>query len=104
MRKLQSAGAVVVVFTVAITLLSCSKSPVGTYISSKDSRVILELKTDGTFAGMLRGQTTPLATGTYKVEGNVITLTTSGANKPETGKIDGDIITDPVGDTWTRQK
>jgi len=104
MKKLQRAGAVLVVFTMAVTLLSCSKSPVGTYVSNKDARVSLELKRDGTFAGMVKGRPTPVATGTYKIEGTVITLATEGGGRPETGKIEGDIITDPGGDTWTRQK
>ena len=104
MRKLQRAGAVLVVFTMVVTMLSCSRSPAGVYVSGKDSRVSLELKSDGTFAGMIKGRPTPMATGTYKVDGTVITLTTDGSSKPETGKIEGDIITDPDGGTWTRQK
>jgi hypothetical protein len=104
MRTTQRAGAVLVVFTLAVTLLSCSKNPAGIYVSSRNPQVTLELKGDGTFIGMLKGNATPMATGTYKIEGTVITLTEKGEGKSESGKIEGDVITDPNGGTWTRQK
>ena len=37
------------------------------------------------------------------VEGTVITFTLPGMGKSGTGKIEGDILTDPDGVTWKRQ-
>lgn len=101
MRKMQRAGAVLIVFAMAVTLLSC-KSYKGTYVNTKDSTVSLELKGDGSFAVYEKGKTAA-ATGTYKVEGTVITFTLPGMGKSGTGKIEGDTLTDPDGVTWKKQ-
>lgn len=103
MRKLQRAGAVVILLTLSFSLLSCSKGVTGTYVNSKDSKTTIQLKSDGTFALYESGNTTAAATGTYKVEGTVITLTLAGMNKTGTGKIENDVLTDPDGVTWKKQ-
>jgi len=103
MRTMQRAGAVLVLLTLAATLLSCSRGPAGTYTNSKDSGVTLELKNDGNFAILEKG--TSAATGTYKVQGTVITFVLAGnSNKTGTGKLEGDVLTDPDGTTWNKQK
>ncbi|HEY6251833.1 MAG TPA: hypothetical protein VI685_17890 [Candidatus Angelobacter sp.] len=103
MKKMQRAGAVLIVLTLAVTLLSCSKSVAGTYVSNKDAQMSLELKGNGSFAVYQKNKTTALATGTYKVDGTVITLVITGENKPGTGKLEGDLLTDPDGNTWKKQ-
>lgn len=103
MKKMQRVGAVLIVFTMAVTLLSCSKSVAGTYLSTNDSQTTLELKGDGSFSMHRKGSPNPLFTGSYKVQDKVITFTLSGENTTGNGKIEGDTVTDPDGNTWKKQ-
>ena len=104
MRTTQRAGAVLMVFTLAVTLLSCSKGVTGTYLNTKDSKTTLELKSNGGFAVYEKSGSPAVATGTYKVQGTVITFSLGGDNnKSGSGKIEGDILTDPDGVTWKKQ-
>ena len=56
---------------VAILLIGCGASPdhSGTYILS---RFTLQLKTDGSFTGMLKGRNNDKAIGSWKVEGELL--------------------------------
>lgn len=103
MRKLQRAGAVLIVLTLSFTLLSCSKGVAGTYVNSKDSKSTIQLKSDGSFALYESGNTTAAASGTYKMQGTVITFTLAGMSKTGTGKIENGVLTDPDGVTWKKQ-
>lgn len=103
MRKLQRAGAVLIVLTLSVTLLSCSKGVAGTYVNSKDSKSTIQLKNDGSFALYESGNATAAASGTYKMQGTVITFTLASMNKTGTGKIENGVLTDPDGVTWKKQ-
>ena len=103
MKKLQRAGAVLILLTMSFSLLSCSKGVAGTYVNSKESKQTIQLKSDGSFALYETGNTTAAATGTYKVEGTVITFTINGMSKTGTGKIENGVLTDPDGVTWNKQ-
>lgn len=103
MKKLQRAGGVLMLLTLSLSLLSCSKGVAGTYVNSKDSKATIQLKNDGSFALYESGNTAAAAGGTYKVEGTVITFTLAGMNKTGTGKIENGVLTDPDGVTWKKQ-
>ncbi|HEY6351654.1 MAG TPA: hypothetical protein VI636_19815 [Candidatus Angelobacter sp.] len=99
MRKMQRAGAVLVLLTLTATLLSCSRKPTGTYVNTKDSKVTLELKSDGSFTVSQKTMNRSV-NGTYKIEGTVITFTLQGHDA--TGKLQDGVLTDPDGDTWKK--
>ena len=84
-----------------IGLLSCSKGAAGVYVNSKEAK--MELKSDGSFSIYEKGVNKALATGTYTVKGNDITFALTGLGRTGTGKIDGNSITDPDGETWKKQ-
>ena len=92
-------AAVLVVITLAITLVSCRKQTT-TYVNNKDPKVTMSLKGDGSFT-VTETQKNRSFSGTYKIDGTVITFSMEG--KTASGKIEGDVLTDPDGDTWKKQ-
>lgn len=99
MRTMQKAGAVLITFTLAITLLSCRKQQTGTYVNNKNSNITMALKDDGSFT-VTEKERNRTVSGTYKIDGTVITFSLEG--KTATGKIEAGVLTDPDGDTWKK--
>ena len=74
----------------------------GKYIHEKNSSESLTLDSEKTFTNV---ETTMTVRGTYEVSGTTITLTpTNPAGLPSlSGTINGNTITDPDGERWTKQ-
>jgi len=90
---------VIGLITAIFLLAGCGKAHVGTYVLDKSPGVHLELKSDGTFLLENDGTTT----GTYKIEGQTVTLTTP-TGIVSGGTIDGDTITmTEDGGKWTKK-
>jgi hypothetical protein len=82
--------------------VSCTRHNVaGKYLSERDRspKDYLELAADGTFTLQEDGSA---FTGTYKLTGTQIALTTR-AGKALTGKLEGGVLSDPTGTRWTKQ-
>jgi zinc-ribbon domain len=73
----------------------------GKYIHETNNADSLTLNSDKTFSLTEQGLT---VSGTYEVTGNSITLTATSVQglPPQTGTIDGNTITDPDGERWTK--
>ena len=82
-----------------VSLVSCSKSYVGTYISEKNSKNYMELKSDGSLfvqegkMGM---------SGKYEIEDKTITLKFD-IGVSVRGKIDKNVIVDDDGENWVKK-
>jgi N-acetylglucosamine-6-phosphate deacetylase len=88
---------VIGLITAIFLLAGCGKAYVGTYVL--DSSRHLELKSDGTF--LLENDGT--MTGTYKIEGQTVTLTMP-TGVVSSGTIDGNTITmTEDGGKWTKK-
>ncbi|HXJ65874.1 MAG TPA: hypothetical protein VNN79_19120 [Actinomycetota bacterium] len=100
-RRTSAAGALVLVLAVAV-LSACSSggddsSVAGSYLSPGKGAIVLA--PDGRFAIVEANRTA--ATGTYSIDGNKITFTIGG-QKAGTGTIEGDKLTDPDGNVFTK--
>jgi hypothetical protein len=81
---------------------SCAGGNVaGRYVSERDRspKDYLELRADGSFTLQEDGSK---FTGTYKMNGAQVTLTTA-SGEPLQGKIEAGVLTDATGNRWTRQ-
>ena len=78
----------------------CGKIGVaGKYVSEKNQKNYLELKTDGTF--FVQEDSMGMA-GKYEIDGDTITLKTD-MGLASRGKIEGKTVIDNDGDRWTKQ-
>lgn len=102
MTRTQRAAVLVILLTITVTLVNCSSNPAGVYVSSKDPTITMELKRDGSFSILSKRSTAAVMSGTYKVDGKVVTFAVNG-NTLGTGKIEDSTITDPDGTTWKKQ-
>lgn len=82
-----------------LTFISCSKSYVGTFLSEKNSKNYIELKSDGSFYIQEDKQG---FTGKFEVEDKTITFKTD-IGVAFRGKIEKNIIIDPDGETWVKK-
>jgi len=72
----------------------------GTYSLDGNGLEFLVLEDDARFCLLAEGMTLG---GTYEVDGTALTLTADGDHLgPQTGTIEGDVITDPDGEEWIR--
>jgi hypothetical protein len=78
--------------------VSKSTSLSGTYVSEKNDKYFLELKSDGTF--FLKEQLTTY--GKYEIEGNIITLKLE-IGFASRGRIEGNVLIDKDGTRWIKR-
>ena len=82
--------------------VSCARGNVaGRYVSERDRspKDYLELRADGSFTLQEDGST---SIGTYKMNGTQVALTTASGETLQ-GKIEAGVLTDAIGNRWTRQ-
>ena len=89
-----------VISVILMAFAGCqNKGPSGKYISEKNPKDYLELKSDGTFYIQEGGMG---VTGKYEIEGDQITLKMD-MGFASRGRIQGKTIIDKDGDRWTEQ-
>ena len=99
-RNRSWAHPLLVLMLVLVTANSaCGNSAAGKYVSEKNPKNYLELKSDGTFflqEGSLG------VTGKYEIEGSQITFKMD-MGLASRGNIEGKTLIDKDGDRWTKQ-
>jgi len=100
-RNTTSANNLLLIFLIVTVIATseCTASVAGKYVSEKNARNYLELKSDGTF--YLHEGFTDFA-GKYEVEGSQITLKTE-MGFASRGTIEGKTLIDKDGVRWTKQ-
>src|SRR6266436_3381452 len=89
----------VVLILIGLTSFACSSGMSGKYVSEKNPKNYVELKSDGTY---FLQEGSMGVTGKYEVEGGQITLKTD-MGFASRGNIEGKTIIDKDGDRWTKQ-
>lgn len=94
MRRMQS----VIALTLLFCLLGCTKNVAGVYVGDKNKKKVIELRSDSTF--VIRDGSIGTF-GKYSVDGDVITFTFYAGSSIK-AQIHGDVISDEVGNMWTK--
>jgi hypothetical protein len=96
--RLTKAIAVSAILALLFSMAGCSKNFTGIYVHDKNKKDYIELRSDGTFFLRERGVG---ASGKFRVDGQVLTLTFDGGPALQ-GKVHDDIIVDDGGESWTK--
>lgn len=92
------ASLIVLTLVTGCGLIGCGEC--GKYVSQSKPSDFLELKADGTF---YMGDKAIGVTGTWKINGNTVTLTFDALPIATQATLEGDTLTDPDGIEWVKQ-
>jgi hypothetical protein len=92
-----------VIILISVSFLGCDKLSrmgiSGTYVSEKNEKNFMELKTNGSFYVHENGMG---MAGSYEIDGDQITLKTD-MGFASRGKVDGNTLIDDDGERWTKK-